>query len=474
MPVRLAYGAGGLVEPVSTAVIGLQFFLYTALLGMSGTLASAAAAISLCVDSFADPLLGSLSDDTRSRWGRRVPYMLVGAPLVALGLGLTLSPPGGLGQAGLFAWLIGTSLFLRVAVSVFNVPYIALGAEVSDDYAGRSSVVAYRTLFAYLGALAVTGLTYFVFLGGREPLRNQAGYGPLAWTAGALLMAGAFVSVGGMARFAARLPQNPPDARGIWRRYPSELAEIFGNQSFRVIFFASLLFYSAQGVAGQLGNHMNVFVWKMTGPQITLAVGPYYAGLLGAFPVTSWLAHRFEKRSLLIWSLVAILLTQAILPGMRAAHIWSPTGWAAAIPIAIFALFGGLGTTVAIISVYSMMADAADEHDVLFGRRREGLYFAGLGFAAKVSSGVGMFVGGLGIDLIGFPHRLASNAAAARIPHSALDNLAWISGPVTAGASALACGLLLFYRIDKARHDQISRELAERRASAQATVGLDK
>ena len=69
MPLRLAYGAGGLVEPVSTAVVGYQFFLYTALLGMSGTWASAAAAISLCVDAFADPLLGSLSDDTRSRWG---------------------------------------------------------------------------------------------------------------------------------------------------------------------------------------------------------------------------------------------------------------------------------------------------------------------------------------------------------------------------------------------------------------------
>ena len=66
VPVRLAYGAGGLVEPVSTAAAGVQFFLYTALLGLTGTAASAAAAISLCVDAFADPLLGSFSDDTRS------------------------------------------------------------------------------------------------------------------------------------------------------------------------------------------------------------------------------------------------------------------------------------------------------------------------------------------------------------------------------------------------------------------------
>ena len=201
----------------------------------------------------------------------------------------------------------------------------------------------------------------------------------------------------------------------------------------------------------------------MTGPQITLAVYPYYAGLLGAFFLARWLAHRFEKRDLLIWSLVVILVCQAILPDVRAAHLWSPTGWAAAIPIAVFAFFSGLGTTVAIISVYSMMADAADEHDFLFGRRREGLYFAGLGFAAKVSSGLGVFVGGVGIDLIGFPHRLASNAAAAEIPPSALDNLAWIAGPLTAGASALACLLLVYYRIDKKRHDEISAALAERR-----------
>ena len=144
--------------------------------------------------------------------------MLVGAPLVALGLGLTLSPPGGLAPIALFAWLLGTSLLLRVAVSVFNVPYIALGAEVSDDYADRSSVVAYRTFFSYLGALAVTGLVYGVFLGGKEPLRNIAGYGPLAWTAGAMLVAGrTYASVVGIGRFAARLPQNllRPDARAM-------------------------------------------------------------------------------------------------------------------------------------------------------------------------------------------------------------------------------------------------------------------
>ena len=204
----------------------------------------------------------------------------------------------------------------------------------------------------------------------------------------------------------------------------------------------------------------------MSGPAVLRWASIPLLPAFGRLFLARWLAHRFESARPLIWSLVVILVCQAILPGVRAAHLWSPTGWTAAIPIAVFAFFSGLGTTVAIISVYSMMADAADEHDFLFGRRREGLYFAGLGFAAKVSSGLGVFVGGVGIDLIGFPHRLASSAAAAKIPPAALDNLAWIAGPLTAGASALACILLVHYRIDKRRHDEISGALAERRRAA--------
>ncbi len=99
--IKATAGAGQLVESISTAVVAtFLFFYYTALLGLPGSLVGAATAVTLVIDAIADPLLGSISDNARSRWGRRAPFMLVGAPLVALGLGLVFSPPPALSTWG--------------------------------------------------------------------------------------------------------------------------------------------------------------------------------------------------------------------------------------------------------------------------------------------------------------------------------------------------------------------------------------
>ncbi|MEO8812742.1 MAG: MFS transporter, partial [Caulobacteraceae bacterium] len=272
-PVKLAYGAGQLVEGVSTTVVGsFLFFFYTAVLGLSGAMVGAAAAISLVADAVADPLLGSWSDNTRSRWGRRIPFMAVGAPIVALGLGLAFSPPGPPSPLALFVWLTMISLGLRFAISVFNVPFIALGAEISEDYAERSSVVAYRTVFSIVGSLVAVVLGYSVFLAGPGGLLAAPHYPPLAWTAAALVAVGGAVSVFGIRRFAAGLPVTPVDPVALHRRFVGEVAEIFKNPSFRVLFATSVLFFVAQGVAATLGVHMNVFVWKMTPAQIQVTI----------------------------------------------------------------------------------------------------------------------------------------------------------------------------------------------------------
>ncbi len=186
------------------------------------------------------------------------------------------------------------------------------------------------------------------------------------------------------------------------------MAEIFRNPSFRVLFSASLLFYAAQGVSGALGNHMNLFVWKMTSGEMFATSIPYYVGLIIAVPLTPLLARRMEKRTLLIASVMVILIVQAALPLLRALHIFVLTGAAAAVWIGGFAFVGGMAVIFAVISLASMMADAADEHELLFERRRQGLYFAGIGFAGKAATGLGAFVGGVGLDAIWLSPRTSS------------------------------------------------------------------
>ncbi len=464
--VKLTFGAGQMVEGVSTTIYGtFLFFLYTALLGMPGSLVGAATAIALLVDAAADPLLGSLSDNSRSRWGRRIPFMALGAPVVALGLGMVFSPPHGLSTWALFAWLLVISLILRFAVSVFNVPFIALGAELSEDYAERSSVAAFRFLYSVFGSLIALVLAYGVFLAGPGGLTQKGGYAPLAWSTAALLFVGGVVSVLGVRRYAATLPSPTPDTTALHRRFLGELAEIFKNPSFRVLFVTSVLFFVAQGVAASLNQHMNLFVWRMTSAQILIVTLAYFLGLIIGVPLTPLLSRRVEKRSLLILGLLMLCVAQGGLAGLRAAGLFTLSGAAVVMPLAINTAVAGLGVTFASITIASMMADAADEHDYLFARRREGLYFAGLGFAGKAATGLGALVAGVALDAIRFPANAASQAGL-HVAGPTLAALAFVAGPIVAVVSAGGTLLLFLYRIDRKRHDAVVLELHRRRAGA--------
>ncbi len=465
--VKLAYGSGNMVYGVSNAAITtFLFFYYTAVMGVSGSLVGAAAAISLIADAFLDPLLGSWSDNLRSRWGRRIPFMIVGAPCVALALGLLFSPPTGASEGVLFAWLVGASIFLRFSTSAFAVPFNALGAEISDDYAERSSVVAYRWVFEVLGALLTVVLGYSVFLAGPKGMFGT-GYHDLAWTAGAIVIGGGVVCILGTQRFAGGLPVTAADGAGLHRRLPREVAEVFRNPSFRILFAAMVVFFVAQGVAGSLGVHLNTFVWKMTPFQIQKTSFGLFLGLLIGVPVAPFIVKKFEKRTIFILGLLALAVAQSGLNGLRVLGIFTLKGEAVVMPLFINALFAGIGVTLASIAIGSMMADAADEHDYLFRGRREGLYFAGVGFAAKTAYGLGTLVAGIVLDLIGFPKALVAKGVLVDIAPGTLNGLATVAGPVAGVFSVIGILLMLFYRIDRKRHAVVVAALQARRLAAE-------
>ena len=142
---RFAYGVGDISNAVKTVMAALfGFFFYTSVMGLPGSLVGLAGAIGLVWDALIDPYIGQLSDHSRARRGRRHAFMLAGALTMGAGFWLSFSPPRGLPQPVLFAWLLGTGFLLRTATSVFRVPYFALGAELSRDYDERTSIVGLR------------------------------------------------------------------------------------------------------------------------------------------------------------------------------------------------------------------------------------------------------------------------------------------------------------------------------------------
>jgi GPH family glycoside/pentoside/hexuronide:cation symporter len=190
---KLLYGSGALVDGIITAALTYFLLFYlTAVCGLSGSFAGSALLIGLLMDALVEPAVGLLSDNTRSRMGRRLPYLLYGTLPVAILFALLFSIPSSLGHAPLLVYATFCSMAVRIGQSVFNIPYVAVGAEVTDDYAERSSITSYRVCFSMLGIFLTIGLGLGLFMSGPSGLLNRGAYVPFGWTCAALIAAGGF------------------------------------------------------------------------------------------------------------------------------------------------------------------------------------------------------------------------------------------------------------------------------------------
>jgi len=456
--VKLLYSLGQMAQSGGfETAIGFVFFYYTAVLGLSGALVGAALAVSLAFDAVVDPLVGSWSDNVHSKLGRRLPLMIAATPLIAVAVGLLFSPPHGAGPWALFGWLTVTSVAARTFISLFNVPYVALGAEMATDYAERTRVVVYRAVAGILSAVTCTALGFTLFFA-HGGLQRPEGYPGFGWTVAGLIVLCLSICCLGIWRFAAALPQPQPVAGRLWARLTGEVAEIFGNRSFRVLFISATLTYAALGLNATLNNHAFIFVWRLKSETLQFLGYAYLAGILLGVPIAPLLQTLVEKKTVVTAGLAILMGNWLLLQGLRVTGIYAPVGDAALLPQALNSFVAGIGIGLAVIAYPSMMADAADEHELLYGRRREGLYFAGLSFAGKAATGLGVLVAGLALDAIRFPKDVGQKVGFI-LPEAMQVRLVLIWGPGAAAICLVALWVFRSYAISRRRHDEIAAAL---------------
>jgi len=453
---KTGYAAGAMLDGIATQAVNIFLFFYaTAVCGLPPALVGTALAVGLMVDAVADPLIGSLSDGWQSRFGRRLPFMAIGVPGTMLFLMLLFSLPPGWSVAALGLWLMLLSIGLRVSISLFLLPFNAAGAELSDDYDERSSIAAWRWGFAMLGAVATVTLGFAGFLGGADGLANRAAYTPFAMTLAAIVAVPTLLSMATLARMPER--QHPPTATDgvLHRRLLRELRELAHNRSFVTLFIGALLLFTSSGVHATLAIHANTLFWGMVPAQVQIVTLALFVGLLCGAPLAGPLLRRMEKRSVLILGMVGLGCAFAMPPGARLVGLLPPSPPPVVLlAVAIFA--GGALMAAAAIAFSSMMADAADEHEHLFGARREGLYFAGWAFASKAASGFGALVAGISVQLVGLP---AADATTATASPAAIAWIGLIYGPGTGILAIAAACVCLRYRLDRNGHRAILRAL---------------
>lgn len=464
---KLSYSAGQLVELVVGSMLNIFVLFYvTAACGMPGGLAGLALGAGLVVDAVMDPLIGSLSDSWKSRYGRRVPFMVVGLFPLILTFNLIFALPDGWSMTAMFVWLTLLSVSLRISLSVFHLPYQALGAELSEDYTERSSIAAWRWGIGILGTMAVIGLGYGVFLGGPDGVSRRAAYLPLTLTLTSLIVIGGIAAI--RTGLATRHLQHAPatSTEGQGKHLLGQVAEMFRNPTFLVLFGSSVLLNVAQGVSQALGLHVGIYFWHLNSTEMPLIGVAAVAGLALGAPFAGPLGKRIEKRTMLVIGMSGLAACQMVPATLKLLGLLSLTGGALTGFLVAVALLNGVMFALAAIAFISLIPDAADEHEHLFGTRREGLYFAGWAFATKTATGAGLLVAGVVLELIHFPAQVTEHAAAsAAISPQTIAWLGFAGGPGAGIVAIIGMVLALFYRVDRKTHARIMQELALRRAT---------
>ena len=460
--IKLGYGIGQTSSGVKNAVFSIfLFFYYNQVLGLSGSLAGMASLLALIVDAVTDPMVGQLSDRFKSRWGRRHPFMLAGAVPFAFVFYMLFVPPATLDQYGLFAWMLGFAIAVRVLLTFFFVPHLSLGAEMVRDYHQRTSLISSRLFFQFAGGLFVSMVGFLVFFPPTEAypngMLNAASYPSFAIFGGTLATVTMLWCIFSTRSTIPDLcdPTPNPNAGHPLLGFVT-VFQTLRQYAFRTLFLTTLAFTTIVGVTQTLIIYSGTYLFGFAPEHLAIAASSPVIGILFAPTVVKRLQLRFDKKRTFMICMalgsvfgfappIAFLfgLFDALDIGGRLGFVYLMNGVSQIFFIALY------------IIIDSMLSDTIDQHELDTGRREEGLYFAAGSFAQKASFGLGSFLAGIGLDIIRFPQ----GANPSDVPLDALTKLAIFAGPVSMALLLASLVIIRTYPLDQQAHAKITQAI---------------
>ncbi len=468
---KMMYGLGSTAEAmVYTTTASFLLIFYNQVRGLDPSHVGLALAVGLVVNAIFDPLVGSWSDRTHSRWGRRHPFMFASILPAAICFFALFNPPNGMSEILELVWLTSFNVVLLQAMTLFHVPHLALGGEMSDDYLGRSSIMSYNTFFLWIGDTLGWVLSFAWFFRATQEFANgalDASRYPLFAASFSVLIIFVFASSSWWTRrFIPHLPQTQPDApRFSARGFVRDFRQALGNRNYVVLLIGMFFLSLMSGVRGGLWFYGASYFWQIDNSQISLfAIGSFAGYLFGAFAVTK-LHDRFDKR----WTGMIAVIVYCVGPALPLLlgylGILSPqTPYLLWILIA-FSVLQHAPYSIMTTTVYSALADIADENEAKYGVRQEGILYAARTLFARVDQAVGTALAGWVLSVIAFP----AKAVPGEVPQVVLMALAgaFVLSTIPGLIAAVFYGML---RVTRETFDNTRAVIAERHADAAAVA----
>lgn len=455
---KLAYGAGDL-GPAITANISVFYLLifFTSVAGIPAGLAGTILMIGKIWDGINDPLVGFLTDKTKSRrWGRRLPWMFYGA--IPFGIFFFLQwivPRFSTNQSNniwpLFWYYVAIGILSQSFYTVVNLPYTAMTPELTQDYDERTSLNSYRFTFSIGGSILSLILTGIVF---SQIADRQQRYLVLAAICTVISILGLYWCV-----FGVRDRILAFEAKRILAEEPASLP--FGEQLKIVFSNRPFLFV------------IGIYLFSWLGVQITASIIPYfvvnYMGLKeeSDVPMILIAVQGTALLMLFVWG----ALSKKI--GKKIVYFLGMSLWIIAaiglfflqpgqiVLMYVMAVMAGVGVSTAYLIPWSMIPDVIELDELQTGQRREGIFYGFMVLLQKFGLAFGLFLVGNALQVAGFKESIAGSLVPTQ-PESALFAIRIAVGPIP--TVCLLCGLVLtyFYPITREMHAEIVLKLKER------------
>ncbi len=363
-------------------LLSTYWFKYaTEVLLVSPAILSAIFMVGRLWDAVSDPLTGYLSDRTRSRMGRRRPWLMAAVLPIAVVPVLIWVPPSSLQGWALVAWLTVGLLAFETVLTVFLVPHGALGTELVLDHHARTRVFTLRMILSQLGVfLAIIAMGLII---AAEDTRSMA-----LWVVAAGSAASAILIL--VSTLHVRERPEYQD-RGATHPLPA-LADVWKNPHARLLLSVFLIESMGTATLGVLGPFVTKYI---VGDEsiFPYQVAAYLLPALAMAPVAPSLSRQFGKKR--TW-LVAMVISGT---GFGLLTFVGPGD---VIYLCMCSVLAGIGTGIGGVVGPSLQADIVDYDEYLTGERKEGMYFATWNFMRKAGSGVVVFLAGLTLTWIGF------------------------------------------------------------------------
>ncbi len=459
---KVAFGIGATGEGATNWIFaGLTFFFYNQVLGLSGSLTGLAVLIAIIFDAISDPVIGSISDRFISKLGRRHPFMFAAPFPTVIAIYLMFFPPYELSEYGLFGWLIFSTIMLRLSITLFAVPHLALGAELSDDYFERSRVMSYNNLFGYMGVIIMHIFTWFLifpfFADEKIGQLYQESYTPIAIFS-MILIALCILSSAYFTK--DRIPYLKQPSRDESHIKTIDLfKDIVGaisNKNYARLLIGMFFLSMLIGTHETLAIYMGTFFYELSPIQIGWLIVNNIIGYAFGFILTAKLHQKFDKPIVIVATVIGLTVFWSASANIVLLGLAPERGsWELVTMIIFFGSFASACGSILHISVMSALADIADEHELITGIRQEGVFYAARSFFSKTSNGIGHVIAGIALDLIAFPE----NAMPGEVPEKIIFNLGLIDGPFAMIWGLIAAFFYARYKITRESHLKIKERL---------------